>query len=118
MSATSDGAPSSADDLAIPVVTIPLSEFAELLEAKRRIDVVDARARRYPVPPKSPMELDPEIADLFKERFGKVLVDGIVRRCAACFGRARTPARTAAYTCLQRLREGLTKQQVSNRRQR
>lgn len=104
--ATEEGTSACADDLPIPVVTIPRSEYAALLEAKRRIDIIDARERRYPVPPRSPIQADAEIADFFKERFGKDRMEDIVRECARRFGKDRTPSRTAAYAFWKRLREG------------
>lgn len=105
-SAEMDRAPPSAEPLAVPVVTIPSVEYAALLEAKRRIDIIDARERRYPVPPRSPIQADAEIAVFFKERFGTDRMENIVSECARQFGKARTPSRTAAYAYWKRLREG------------
>ncbi len=106
MSATMDRAPPSAEPMAVPVVTIPLKDYTELLEAKARIDIIDARARRYSVPPRSPIQVDAEIANFFKERFGTERMEDIIRKCAGQFGVARTPSRTAAYAYWKRLREG------------
>lgn len=102
---TTNGAPTSADELAIPVVTIPLAEYAVLLEAKTRIDTIDARARRYAVPPRSPIQVDAEIAAFFKKRFGKERVEDIASDCRERFGASRTPSRTAADAFWKRLRD-------------
>lgn len=108
-SATEDRAPSSAAELPIPVVTIPSAEYAALLEAKKRIDAIDARERRYPVPPRSPIQVDAEVAAFFRERFGKMRMEAIITDCASLFGKRRTPSRTAAYAFWKRLREGISK---------
>lgn len=106
MSAAQGRAPASAESQAIPVVTIPFKDYSALLEAKARIDVIDARERHYPVPPRSPIEFDAEIAAFFKERFGNDRMEDILRQCASRFGEARTPSRTAAYAFWKRLRNG------------
>lgn len=106
MSAPQDRAPESATELPIPVVTIPLAEYSALLEAKKRIDVIDTRERRYPVPPRSPIQVDAEVATFFRERFGKERMEAIITDCASRFGKRRTPSRTAAYAYWKRLREG------------
>jgi len=108
-SATEDRAPSSAAELPIPVVTIPSAEYAALLEAKKRIDAIDARERRYPVPPRSPIQVDAEVAAFFRERFGKMRMEAIITDCASLFGKRRTPSRTVAYDYWKRLREGISK---------
>lgn len=109
MSADDDRAPASAEADAIPFVTIPRSDYSELLAAKKRIDIIDARARRYPVPPRTPIQADAEIADFFKTRFGTDRMENIVRECARRFGAARTPSRTAAYAYWKRLRDSETR---------
>lgn len=108
-SAAEDRAPESAAELPIPVVTIPQAEYAALLEAKMRIDVIDARERRYPVPPRSPIQADAEISAFFRERFGETRMEVTLAECARLYGADRTPSRTAAYAYWKRLREGRSK---------
>ncbi len=104
-----DRAPSSAAEPPVPVVTIPQAEYAALLAAKKRMDAIDARERRYPIPPRSPVQADIEIAEFFRERFGKMRMEDILMDCTRRFGTARTPSRTAAYDYWKRLREGRPK---------
>lgn len=90
----------------IAVVTIPLTEYAALLECRRREKpcAAPAAARRYDVPPRSPLERDAEIAAFFSERFGAMDVLDIIAECRNRFGAKRTPSRTAAYYFWKRLR--------------
>lgn len=99
--------PISATIAGIAVVTIPLRDYAELLECRRR-DQTRAPTkppRRWDVPPRSPLERDAEVATFFSERFGTMDVLDIVEECRNRFGVERTPSRTAAYYFWRRLRD-------------
>lgn len=92
----------------VEVVTIPLADYAALVECRRRLEAIDATTaaavRRFAVPPRSPVEADREVADFLMERFGLTPMDAIRAECLERFGRDRTPSRTAAYEFWQRLR--------------
>ncbi len=88
----------------IQVVTIPLAEYAELLDCRRRVGVQSDAARRLAVPPRSPIEKDAEVAAFFIERLGQADMLTILTECRKRFGSERTPSRTAAYDFWQRMR--------------
>lgn len=86
----------------VAVVTIPLTEYADLLKC-RRVANTNALAA-FALPPRSRIEADPEIASLLRERLGKIAVSSIIAECLERFGARRTPSRTAVYDFWQRLR--------------
>ena len=87
----------------VAVVTIPISEYADLLEKKARLVRLD-KADRYAVPSRSPIEKDKTVRDFFMERLGKVAMVQIISDCKEHFGKARTPSKSAAYAFWKRLR--------------
>lgn len=88
----------------VQVATIPMIEYADLLNCRKQVDEIRERARRYAVPSRSPIETDEEVAAFFMERFGRVPMDTILRDAQKRFGIGRTPSRTSAYAYWQRLR--------------
>ncbi|CAI9400698.1 hypothetical protein ANOBCDAF_00541 [Pleomorphomonas sp. T1.2MG-36] len=87
----------------VPVVTIPLADYASLLENSAKLSKL-GKAERFPVPPRSPIEIDSEVKAFFVERLGKLNMIDLLRDCSSRFGASRTPSRTAAYRFWQRLR--------------
>jgi hypothetical protein len=100
--------PACGHDWAAPyvptVVTIPAADYAELLDCRRRLAEVEARQRTFERPSRSPISRDPEVAAFLAERFGRLLIRDILAACAANFGKARTPSRSAAHRYWSRLR--------------
>jgi len=88
----------------VAVVTIPLSD-SDLIEKRSRLEKL-GKTERYPVPPRSPIEVDAEVKAFLMERLGKVDVMDIISECKQHFGSKRTPSRTAAYAFWKRLRNG------------
>lgn len=87
------------------MVTIPASEYAALLECRKRELAREARkpARRWDVPPSSPLARDAEVIAFFSERTGSDVL-ALLKECRERFGAARTPSRTAVYYLRKRLR--------------
>lgn len=88
----------------VAVVTIPLADYSSLLDAEARLTRFE-NAKRYPVSPRSPIEVDSEVKAFFMERLGKVDMMGILSECRQRFGAKRTPSRTSAYAFWKRLRD-------------
>ncbi|MFG1402338.1 hypothetical protein [Xanthobacter sediminis] len=88
----------------LPVVTIPADHYAELLECQRTCAALGARAARFAVRSRSPIENDPGVAAFLRERFGKASLVTILAECLGHFGGRRTPSRAAAHRYWQRLR--------------
>ena len=88
----------------VAVVTIPLADYTDLIDKKVKL-VKIGKAERYPVPPRSPIEVDAEVKAFFMKRLGKAKVFDLLRECQGTFGKARTPSRTAAYAFWKRLRD-------------
>ncbi|MEM7426744.1 MAG: hypothetical protein AAF441_11655 [Pseudomonadota bacterium] len=90
----------------VQVVTIPLSDYAELLEAQRELaemrSVADLRKRRS----RSPLDQDREVVAFLAERFGRMPVRCVLEQCRSVHGDKRTPSKSAAYRLWQRLRGG------------
>lgn len=100
---TDDGIsfPIAATIAGVAVVTIPATDYAELLSLRSKFGL--ASVRSAPVP-RSPIEADHEISAFLSERFGSKPVIDILRECRQRFGAERTPSRTAAYAYWSRLR--------------
>jgi len=96
--------PLTATIAGIAVVTIPLAEYAALLECRQRVGARNEAAKRYAVPPRAPIEKDAEVRAFFEKRLGKMDMLAILADCRQQFGPKRTPSRTAAYDFWGRLR--------------
>lgn len=101
--APGDGAKATAV-AGVHVVTIPLAEYADLLECRRFRDLHRSRTGRYAPAPRSPIECDPAVATFLEQRFGKASLKVILEECRRDFGAGRTPSRAAAGRYWQRLR--------------
>lgn len=101
--------PISATIAGVKVVTIPLADYAKLLDDRRRLAETGAgsRARAGLKPNRSPIERDPEVAAFLAERFERIDVSAALRQCHDRFGGARTPSRTSAFRYRDRLRARL-----------
>lgn len=89
---------------ATATVTVPLRDLRRLIDAV--LDgAASGTARCSPVPSRSPIAADPEVALFLVERFGSTPVDQILIECQSHFGQERTPSRTSAYAFWRRLRE-------------
>jgi len=98
------GFPLHATISGVAVVTIPLTDYADLLEKRARL-VKLGKADRYPVPPRSPIEVDTQVKAFFLEHLGKKRMPDLLQECRRNFGASRTPSKTAAYRFWQRLRQ-------------
>ncbi len=83
----------------VKVVTIPLADYAALLDAKKRMDARDARAQMFP---RSPIEQHPEVRDFILAKFGKMKHPELIAACKSTFGWA--PSRSAVSRFFQRSR--------------
>lgn len=88
----------------VAVVTIPLADYADLLDRKERLAKL-GKGEHYSLPPRSPIEADADVKAFFMERLGKANVYDLLRDCRARFGTARTPSKSATYRFWQRLRQ-------------
>lgn len=88
----------------VPMVTIPVTEYAALLECRRKLDESGARERAFKVVSKSPIERDIQVAAFLASRFGLATVADIREECRALFGSARTPTPSSTYRYWARLR--------------
>jgi hypothetical protein len=86
----------------INLVTIPLADYAALLDAKKRLNELDSsKPRRFPA---SPIERNPEVRDFILERFGKLKHADTIAECKAKFGWA--PSKSALDRFFQRCKRG------------
>lgn len=88
----------------VAVITIPVTEYAALLNCRRKLAESDARQRAFNVVSKSPIERDPEVAAFIASRFGLATVPDIREECRALFGATRTPTQSSTYRYWARLR--------------
>lgn len=86
----------------VPVVTIPLAEYAGLLEARRRFEALHPSAP--PPLPRSPIDGNAEISAFIDARLGKMYIDDITQACRRQFG-DRAPSRSAIHRYWQRRRQ-------------
>jgi hypothetical protein len=90
----------------VEVVTIPLSEYADLLAAHRRLAEVEPSGRpvkrRLLAKPASPIDADPEISAFVAARLGKMTQKAILAACVAEFGPRRAPSKSAIGRFYQR----------------
>jgi hypothetical protein len=86
----------------VPVVTIPLAEYAELLETRRRFEALHPST---PQPlPRSPIEVNAEISAYIDARLGKMHIHEIAEACRQQFGN-RAPSKSAIHRYWQRRRQ-------------
>ncbi|MBA3517987.1 MAG: hypothetical protein H0T75_10170 [Rhizobiales bacterium] len=97
--------PLSATIAGVEVVTIPATEYAELLDCRRRAAERDFEAQRFMTPLRSRLDLDPEVAVFVAERLGGLTVAEVNKETTARFGAARTPARSSIHRYWMRLRQ-------------
>jgi len=87
--------PAVATIAGVEVVTIPLAEYAELLECRRRVaEIGNLRSRRLRP---SPIDHDAEVAAFLKAQPPEMTVKEVLEACALRFGTKRTPSKSAAY---------------------
>lgn len=85
-------------------VTIPASEYADLVECRREFAALRARVSRVYGASKSPIERDAEVAAFIAEAIGRLTAEEVRASCLARFGPERTPSRSAVTRFWQRLR--------------
>ncbi|WP_424362714.1 hypothetical protein [Methylocystis parvus] len=78
----------------VPVVTIPLAEYEELIRL-RKLYGNAARQVLLPPPTRSRIDRDREVADFLNEHLGRMLLKEIHAACVQKFGVARTPSKSA-----------------------
>lgn len=89
----------------VEVVTIPIAEYAELLDCRRRLAVLEVdRGFISSKGKKSRIDRDPELAAYVANRLGRAEVKTIRAECIERFGADRTPSRSALYRYWDRLR--------------
>lgn len=88
----------------VAVVTIPVSDYAALLESKVRLAELGDDGPYHPLS-RSPLENDVEVKAFFVERVGKATMVDLLRDCRLRFGQVRTPSKAAAYRFWARLRQ-------------
>jgi hypothetical protein len=86
----------------IPVVTIPLAEYEDLLQLRRRIAELSPPALA-PLP-RSPIEVNHEISTFIDARLGKMFISEIAKACRQEFG-DRAPSKSAIHRYWQRRRD-------------
>lgn len=89
----------------VQMITIPVTEYADLLECRRRLAEMGVRKTRFVKASKSPIERDPELATFIAERLGRMVVKDVQSACEDRFGPTRTPSRSAIHRYWERLRE-------------
>lgn len=88
----------------VEVVTIPLSDYATLLDYQRRFAERSISHNQFEQPSLSHIERNPEVALFLIHRLGLEPVKNIMRKCRRKFGAARTPSRSAVYRYREKLR--------------
>jgi hypothetical protein len=99
--------PIAATIAGVAVVTIPASDYAEVLDCRQKVAESIVRDRAFKWVSKSPIERDPEVAMYLASRFGLATVIDIRRECLHRFGAARTPTRSSIFRYWGRLRGDL-----------
>jgi hypothetical protein len=92
------------DVAGVPVVTITVAEYADLLNCRRQLAELGMRERTFNAVSRSPIERDPEVAVFIAERLGSKYLREIREECAKQFGRRRTPSMSAIHRFWLRLR--------------
>ncbi len=95
--------PLAATIAGVEVVTIPLSDYRNLLDCRLRLAELRVQAHQNATA-RSPLDCDPEVAEFLVERFGRMPVGQALDECRARFGGARAPSRSAGYRLWDRVR--------------
>lgn len=93
----------------IRLVTIPLADYADLLDCKRQLAERIISHEQVMSPKKSKVERNPEMAVFLSQHFGLLPMGEILRRCRRQFGKANTPSQSGAYRYWERLRKAASK---------
>ena len=96
--------PLAATIAGVEVVTIPISDYRDLLDCRRQLGTLRVRADPANHTARSPLDCDPEIAAFLIERFGRMPVRQALSECRSRFGQERTPSRSAGYRLWDRAR--------------
>jgi len=88
----------------IELVTIPLTEYRDLLRCRSQLMVENIRLQSFEKPPASPIERDPEVAAFIAARLGTWTIQEIRDQCSKALGPIRTPSRSAISRFWARLR--------------
>lgn len=89
----------------VSLVTIPLSDYADLLDCKRQLAERAISHDQVMSPARSRIERNPEVAVFLAQNFGLAPMKEILRRCRREFGRSSTPSQSAAYRYWAKLRK-------------
>ena len=97
--------PPTATIAGVKVVTIPLADYAALLDSRRRLAESEVRSRPYfSSPTRSPIDRDPVLAVFLAERLVRMDAMEAWRQCHDHFGGARAPSKSAVYRYRDRIR--------------
>ena len=90
----------------VEVVTIPLADYAALLDCRRQLAALHATRERSTASPRSRIGRDPELATFLAECFGRMLLYEAHAAARERFGAKRAPSRSAIDRYWRRLRAG------------
>lgn len=85
----------------VEVVTIPLSDFAELLACRKRLERIERAGRSRSHYRASPIDSDPELKAFILRRLGSTPLVDIAADCKKAFG-DRAPSASAIHRFWQR----------------
>lgn len=88
----------------VEVVTIPLSDYADLLACKRDLAIRIINHANFHKSPRSMIERNPEVAVFIAQRLGIDPVSEIVKACRRKFGKAHTPSPQSVYRYWMKIR--------------
>ncbi len=91
------------------LVTIPVADYAELLECRRLSAERTISHDQFSRPSRSTIARDTEVAVFLTQRYGIMPMDRLLRECRRRFGGARRPSRTAAYAHWKKVRRDTAK---------
>lgn len=97
--------PAYATVMGVPVVTIPLKDYAALLASQRELAERSLSLNSLQQSRRSVIERNPEVAMFLIQRLGLEPMPAILKACRKEFGRHRTPSRSAAYRYWMKIRE-------------
>lgn len=81
----------------IEVVTIPLADYAALLDCRRKLLETELSIEQFVTGRRSVVDRNPEVAVYLAQNFGLVSMKELLRECRRKFGGSRTPSQSAAY---------------------
>lgn len=81
----------------LQVITIPLTDYASLLDAQKRL--LALTVRKFP---RSPIDRDPILASFIRDRIGRMELTQIISDCVSEFG--KSPSRSAISRFSMRIR--------------